>query len=336
MTPQYLVLADGIDITAIIMTRMMSLSVTDQAGVESDTFDLLLDDEDDLIDPPRKGAKLKIFMGYRETGLAYMGEFTVDEVDVGLIPRDLRISGKAADMRAAMKSQKTREFGDKPTLKIVYGKIAADHGLELKIAPELSSKSIEYLAQTEESDMNLATRLARRFDAVAKIADGKMIVTKRGSASSASGKAMATITVSYSDIKKGRGKLKDRERFGAVKANWHDQAKAKKTEVQEKQGEGPVYTLRETFPTEAEAREACKAKLQEMQRREADISLELPGNTAIVAEAKLILTDVSRKLDGEYVIKRARHTFKGSKPGYTTQVEAEPPGRRKDAKDGKK
>lgn len=329
-----MVLAEGVDITATIVARLISLTVTDQAGVESDSFDLLLDDSDDLIEPPRKGAKIRIFMGYVETGLTYMGEFTVDEVEVALPPQELRITGKAADMRDAMKAQKTREFGDNPKLATVFGKIAQDHGLTLKIAPDLAGKAIDYLAQTEESDLHLATRLAARFDAIAKVADGKLVVAKRGAASAASGQPMPAVTLTVTDIKKVRGKLKDRERFGAVKARWHDQPVAKKTDVQEKRGDGPVYTLRETYPTEAEARDACKAKLQEMQRREADISIEMAGDPRMAAEVKLTLAGVSQKLDGDYVIKRARHTMKGSKPGFTTQVEGEPPGRPKAGQSG--
>jgi len=330
MTPLYLILADGVDITASIFGRVISLTVTDKAGVDSDTFDLLLDDSDDLIEPPRAGIKLKIFMGYVETGLVYMGEFTVDEREVALYPRELRISGKAADMRAALKSPKTRAFDDKPNLKTIFGTIAADHGLTLRIAPDLASKSVEYLAQTEESDMNLMTRVAQKFDAITKVADGKLVVTKRGSASNASGVPMPHVPLTLPDIKKLRAKLMDRGRFGEVKARWHDQAKAKKAEVSEKQGDGPSYTLRETYPTEAEAREACKARLAEMQRREADISFEMPGNPFMAAEMKITLMLVSRKVDGVYIVKQARHIMKGSKPGYSTQIEGEPPGRREE------
>lgn len=339
MRPVYLVLADGIDITATIMARLLSLTVTDKAGVESDTFDLLLDDSDDLIDPPRKGAKLKIWVGYSpegimppggSAGLTYLGEFVVDEVEVALPPRELRITGKAADVRETAKQPRTRSFDDKPTLKTLFGKIASDEKLELKIAPELASKTVEYVAQTEESNLNFMTRLASRFDAIAKIADGKLVVSKRGSAQSAGGKPMPVIALSILDIIKARGKLKDRERFGAVKARWHDQGKAKKQEVTEKNGEGPVFTLRETYPTEAEAREACKAKLAEAQRREADISIEMEGRPDASAEAKIILAGVSRKLDGEYVAKQVRHILKGTKPGYRTQIEGEPPGRKKE------
>lgn len=332
MHPAYMVLAEGVDITAMIMGRLISLSVNDKPGIDADSFDLTLDDTDDLIEPPRTGAKIKIFMGYMETGLTYMGEFVCDEPQVSVVPRTLTISGKSANVRDGLKAPKTRAFDDKPDLKKIYGKIASDHGLELKIDSGIGGKTLEYLAQTDESDLHLATRIAERFGAIAKIADGKLIVTKRGSGQSASGQAMPARIITLTDIKKASGKLKDRGRFGSVKARWHDQPKAKKPEVEEKHGEGPAFTLRQTFATEAEAKDACKAKLAELQRRQADCSIEIMGDATLGAEAKITLLGVSRKLDGGYIVKSAKHTMRGSKPGFSTALELEPPDQPKGGK----
>lgn len=335
MWPHYMVQVDGADITGRISSRLLTLSVTLKPGRNSDTFELLVDDTDDLIDPPRKGAKVKIWMGYVETGLTYMGEYTVDDIGVSITPQELKISGKAADMRATAKSQRTRHFDNK-TLKDVYGQIAKDEGLKLSIDSTIGAIKVPYEAQTEESNLHLMTRLGDKYGAIAKVGDGQLSVTKRGSGTTASGKPMVTILVTRQDIKKGNGKLKDRPRFGSVSATWHNQKQARKQEVKENQGEGPNYSLRHPFQTEEEARAACKAKLAEMQRAEADLSYSTIGDVRYDAETKLKLVGVSRKLDGDWIVKQVRHTLRGSSAGFETQVEAETPGQRKETKGGGK
>lgn len=341
MVPDYFVTADGASIMAALSTRLLQLTITDKAGVSSDTIDILLSDENDAIDPPRKGAKLKAWIGYRpdgaarfvtSQGLTYKGEFTVDEVEVSLWPRHLRITGKGADVRDSLKSRKTRTHEGLQTLKKVLEKIAKDHKLEPKIDAELGANALPDFVQTEESDLHLATRLAEKFGGVVKYADGKLIAAKRGAGKSASGKDMPTITLNAGDIKNGRGRLKDRMRYGSASAAWHDQGKTQRKTVTEKKGEGPNFSLRETYQTEAEARAACKAALADAQRRSADLSLTTPGRPEIAAEAKLILAGVSRKLDGDWIVDQARDILKGTAPIYETQIEAKTPDQRKDDK----
>lgn len=336
MTPLYMIEAEGKNITALVGGRLKTLRVVLKPGRTADTFEMLVDDTGDLLEPPRKGATVKIWMGYVEIGLTYMGSFTVDEVAVNLVPQELRISGKAANVRDGHKSQKTRHFDDGTTLKAVFQKIATDNALTLSIDAAIGKIKTDYLLQSEESDLHLATRLADKYGAIAKVADKKLIVTKRGSGQSATGKAMPTIIITRSHIKKGGGKLKDRSRYGSVSASWHDQAKAKRTAVKETQGEGPDYQLRQTFQTAEEAKAACKAKLAELQRQEADVSFTTQGNPGIDAEVKLKFIGVSRKLDGDWIVKQVAHIMAGTSPGYETQVEGETPGQRKDEKGAKK
>ena len=70
MVPDYFVTADGASIMTALATRLLQLTITDKAGVSSDALDILLSDEADEIDPPRKGAKLKVWIGYRPDGAA--------------------------------------------------------------------------------------------------------------------------------------------------------------------------------------------------------------------------------------------------------------------------
>jgi phage protein D len=80
MTPAFQLFADGVDVTSRINDRLLSLTIKDAAGHESDTLALEVDDRDGLVAIPREGAKLGCWLGYAETGLSFMGLFTVDDV----------------------------------------------------------------------------------------------------------------------------------------------------------------------------------------------------------------------------------------------------------------
>ena len=82
MTPAYRVLADDNDITTAIRHRLLSLRVTDEAGYQSDAVEIQLDDRGNKIALLRKGVKLDIALGYEEIGLAAMGLFAVDEIEL--------------------------------------------------------------------------------------------------------------------------------------------------------------------------------------------------------------------------------------------------------------
>ena len=110
MTPAYRILADGKEITALIRDRLLSLKIEDNAGTQSDTLTLMLDDRDPAITIPRTGARLEVYLGYQETSLQRMGSYTVDEVTLSGSPNTLTIRAKAADMRKSLKACKRRSW----------------------------------------------------------------------------------------------------------------------------------------------------------------------------------------------------------------------------------
>ena len=174
MTPAYRVLADDNDITTAIRHRLLSLRVTDEAGYQSDAVEIQLDDRSNKIALLRKGVKLDVALGYEEIGLAAMGLFAVDEIELNGPPDAFTIRAKAADMRGSLKQHKTRSW-DQTTIGSLVAAIAAEHGLESRVGETLASVAIEHIDQTEESDLNLLTRLSKQYDAVAKPAGGSLL-----------------------------------------------------------------------------------------------------------------------------------------------------------------
>ena len=333
MTPVYHVRAEGRNITNALRDRLLSLRVTDEAGYQSDTVEIQLDDRDGAVNLPRKGAALEVELGYEETGTAKMGSFTVDEVELSGPPDTLTIRAKAADMRGSLKQHRTRSW-DESTIGDLVAAVAAEHGLEPRVSEMLAGVAIEHIDQTEESDLNLLTRLSKQYDAVAKPAEGRLLFVSRGEAQSAGGRDLR-IPIHRNRTSNHRVTLADRGRYGAVVAHWHDVGAGE--EVQARAGDGePVYTLRHPYPNAAEAQAAARSKLRALNCGTGSLSLTLktgmpallaetnnPANPALAAQTRLALSGFREGVDGDWVATRVTHEISAS--GYSTQVEAETP-----------
>lgn len=320
MTPAFLVLADGINVTAAIAARLLKLTVTDERGVESDGVEILVDDRNHAVALPRRGALLAVSMGY-QGGLAPMGLFTVDEVSIDGPPWQVGIKGRAADLRDDFKAQKSRHF-EATTLGAIFGRIASEHGLAAAVDPALASREVPYVAQTAESDLAFMTRLARRHDATAKPAAGKLVVVQRGAGLGASGLVLPPAVVSPGMVTKVSVTLRDRPQRGAVSADWHDRAAGRReTETMPSGGEGPTMALPHAYPSRDEAQRAAETRGRELGRAEGSLSVEMPGSTAIFAERPVIMAGFRDGIDGLWTVTQAEHTIDGG--GYRTSFTSE-------------
>lgn len=321
MTPDFRIHADSQDITERIRDRLLSLRVTDEAGIKSDTVELTLDDRDGLIIWPIHGAELEISLGYRETELVRLGLYIVDEVEHSGPPDTLTIRAKASDMRQSFKAPQTRVW-DNVTLDDLVSSIANEHGLIPKISNSLASISYTHLDQTEESDLHLLTRLARENSAVTKPVSGNLIFATRGESKSISGKTLPTIEVVASQVIRHRITQADRGKYVAVITHWHDPMKAERVPVRVGKGK-PVYTLRHNYSAAEQATRAAQAKLEALERGTGTLSLTLVGNSELMAEGKLALNGIRNQVDGEWLIQRVEHQLDSQ--GLVTSIEAEIP-----------
>nr|VFK59903.1 MAG: hypothetical protein BECKTC1821F_GA0114240_103826 [Candidatus Kentron sp. TC] len=322
MTPSFRVFADDVEITNAIRDWLIFLSVTDEAGWQSDTVEIRLDDRDGVIKLPRKGAKLNVRLGYREDGLVRMGLFVADELALSGPPDTLVIRGRAADMEAGLKEHKTRPW-DNVTMGGMVEAIATEHGLTPAVGDFLAPIDIPHLDQTEESDLHLLTRLARQYDAVAKPANGYLLFVPKGEAKTATGKLIPTVAIHRNQTSEHRVTLADRGRYRSVVAHWHDTGTGERVAVRVGDGR-PAFTLRHAYPNAVAAGDAARAKLDALGRGLGEISLTLKhGSPSLFAEAKLVLSDFRRGVDGEWVATRVSHNLGDG--GYETRVEAEAP-----------
>ncbi len=320
MIPKFKIISDNEDITELLNGRLLSLDITDEFGVVSDTATLEIDNRDDALAIPPRGATLEIFIGYDQ--LYPMGKFIADEIEIKSPPNTMTITGRASDsaMRdiAAYLAPRSHSW-EKKSLQFIINTIAARYGLVAAIAPEFAGIMITHSDQADESDCAFIQRIAEDNGAVVKIANGKMLFIEPLTGRFPDGTSIPTISIPQENVSEYRMRLADRGKYGKVIAKYYDFDKAKEQEVSTGAA-SPVFTLRETFIRRATAQARAKAKLAAIQCGTKTLSLKMIGNPLLSAESKIALAGMPDDLGGEWIIKSAKHSISSS--GYTTQVEA--------------
>lgn len=336
-TPVYKIEAGGKDITTSFRGRLLELSITDQRGLDSDALELSVDDTDALIQWPRRGVDLQVWIGYAGEPLHFHGKYVVDESTHSGPPDKVTIRAKAPDILTGFKGSKTRSW-DKTTLGAIVTQIANDNKLQPAISAKLASIAIEHWDQTAESDLNLLTRLGKAYGAVAKAADGRLIFVEEGKSTSASGKPMPVVPISRSQIAEHYYTEAGRKEYTGVEALSYDYAKAKLTKVTVSKsgtsvtdedvfpvGKENLFRIKETKPNEAAAKAAAEAEWKRLSRGAATLELDIKhGMPGLRAETKMPVTGIRPWIDGDWVAVEVTHMLSATS-GLSTTVKLERP-----------
>jgi len=320
MKPTFQIVADGKDITALINDRLILLRTSDKPGMESDEFELRIDDRAQAVALPSRGAKIEVMLGYAGQALARLGSYTIDEIEVTGPPDTITLRGKASDMRGSGKTTRSGSWEDK-TLAQIVADIAGRNGWQPGCQVETKVPRVD---QRNESDFNFITRLAKQYDCTAKVADGKLLVMPRQGGQSASGKAFGVVTINRNDVSRYTFRLGDRSTQKAVQTQHQDQKTGVLKVIQLENGEAPeglpaVHTDRHIYPDESAAKQAAKARLAAFNRSTAGVRLEMAGRTDLFAERTVNAQGFKVGLDGEYLVDSVEQVFTQS--GWSTTVE---------------
>jgi hypothetical protein len=326
VTPAWSISADGEDVTARLADYLVSLSVTDQSGLEPDELALAIADPLARIALPRLGAKLAVALGYAHTGTVPMGEYLVDSVELSAPPRQIDIRARSAELAGGLKDRKSRAF-EGQTIGAVVGTIAGEHGLTAAVGGTLASTPLARVDQTNESDISFLTRLGQHHDALVTVKAGRLVMTPRGQGAAVSGAALASQTLRPVDVTSWRLTLSAADKAKTVKAKWHDRETAQTAWVEapgDGDGEdGCVYRLRPTFPDQASAQAAAEAKARALQRGETTLAITLPGSPSYGAETPLTLSGFCEELDGRWIATQVVHRLDSG--GYVCELTGERP-----------
>lgn len=322
MKPDFKIIADGKNISDLIKDNLSEITLTDKRNLEADQLDIKLTDPEGKIALPRKGVELQLYLGFEGSSLFDKGTYEVDEVEESGPPDMITIRARSAYFRGDLKEEIDKDW-DNATVDTIIRTLAEKHGLRPAIEDSLGSTHIDHLDQTNESDANLITRLAKKYDALATIKNRHLIFVPAGYSKTVSGIQLPTKSIHRNEGDRHSFNNADRKsRYTGVKAKWQDTDAAEtKTELV---GEsGYVKTLRPLYPFQSEAQDAAKAKWQEMQRNTAEMSLTLSvGQPDIIPNMPVRLTGWRSEINAiNWTSKELSHTLNAS--GLTTSLQLE-------------
>lgn len=327
--PTFRVTVDGEDVTSILAARLSSLRLTDSAGVESDSLEITLTDHMPIarLEIPPTGAEIRVALGYLFAAKD-MGLFIADSVEVEGPPDQMRIRatasvhGATTGGKTALTEQKTRSWDAGTTIATLVETIAGEHGLEPGVSESLAAVGLPHIDQIDESDLNLVTRIARDYDAIAKPGGGRLVMAKRGESLTVAGEAMPTVALRPPQVTRWRFRQSLRASAGQVVASYRDQDAAEDVEVTAGDGT-PIKRLRQRHPDEASAQAAADAEFNRAKRAGTQLSIELPGDPDLVAEGRVVLAGFRPGVNGEWLVTRVVHSIDSG--GYRCSVTAEIP-----------
>lgn len=338
-TPYVSLVSGGTDLIPVWGPLLVDATVTDERGEEADKLSVTLDDLGGRVAYPPTGARIVVSGGYRETGAAVTGEYVVDSIALEGWPQRIVIeasSVEAAKPAAKERKTETHKQEDVPTVGDLIDRIAGRVGLQPVVQAAVRAIPIvEAVHQTEMSDLAFVNHTVRQHDAMMAVKSGRLVVVRRGSMQSASGKPIAPVVVAPRlNLLSYRVRWSDRPLHGKVETRYYDRGgnETRTLEVPVGKQGGPgasssdvVARLREPFPTEEEARQAAEARAREITRGDGSATFEIEGDPTVGAEIPVLAQGIRSGVDGLWVPTRVEHSWSGSS-GYRTRIEAETPG----------
>ncbi len=314
---EWTLLANDVDITEAIRDRLASLTISDSAGMESDTLDVAISDHSPGVKLPPMGTELVCTLDNVRMGL-----FVVDEISLSGPPPLIKLKAKAASFEAShgglsqLQTQKTRSWEDM-ALKAMVDTIASEHGLKGAVSEKLAGMVVAHCEQVNESDIAFLTRIAYRYDATAKPVEGRLVIVPKGIGCSVSGQSLPITTIRPNQVTRWQVNIKKREVLSSVVAVYRDVNTGEDIEVRIGAGE-PVRRLMHIFPDEATARQYAEGERKAGKREGAQLSLSMYGDPRLKAEGLVSLSGFRSGTEGIWTIETARHSL--SSQGYTTQL----------------
>ncbi|CND88379.1 phage late control D family protein [Yersinia pseudotuberculosis] len=345
--PDYSISVDGIDKTGGIKKRLMSLTLTDNRGFEADQLDIEFDDADGKVELPRRGAKIAVSLGWKGAALIDKGTFTVDEIEHSGAPDKLTVRARSADFRETLNIRRDQSY-HKTTIGGIIKTVAERNKLAPTLNKTMSDLAVDHIDQTNESDGNFITRLAKQYGAIAAVKNGNLLFIRQGQSKTASGKPIPMMTIIRSLGDGHQFSMADRGAYTGVVANWLNTrttekpvvkvkrkrkrkatTAAKPKEPEEKQGEYLIGTdenvliLRTTYASKNNAQRAAKSNWERIQRGAAKFSIQLAkGRADLYPEVPVKVTGFKKQIDeADWTLVTVTHSVSDS--GFTTALELE-------------
>lgn len=273
----------------MMMGLLKNWQLTDGNGIESDSLSMTLFSEN-VDGIPAKGEKYQVYIGN-----TYRDEFQISKRSISLRPSEVRLVLCVAPFNildsTGYRERKSSSWSNASINQIVSDCVTP-HGFAVFVHPELQKIQIESMHRTEESTSAFIYRLAKQYDAVAKIVDGTYVIAPKGKAKSATGKEIETITLSLidkqaSDLTNIEIDLDGRDDFLGVKGYYLSTDSGERVAVVV--GSTPCKVIRNEFRTQPEAEQACSTELRRIQREGQRVTISSLPNEKAFAEGLVMI-----------------------------------------------
>lgn len=315
MTPAARIEINGREVSTRLAGKdggiLESLTVTDEAGIKADAVEITIDDRDRYASA-KKGDEIRVWLGY-EPAPVYMGRFKIETVRKSGPRRTMTVSAKAAEFTSAIRAAKSRSWHGK-TLGEIAAAVAAEHGLKPAVAASLAAVAIPHIDQQNESDVSFMNRLAARNGAVFKVADGRLLLTKKGEKTLPSGSSKAATTITPADAERWDWESTGRGAYKAVVCSYRDDGKGlRKTVTAGDKAAKSKHRDRRLYGSRGEAEQAARAQLGDFARGKVSCTLDAArGLPQAYADGEVVLEGFDAEVDATYRVKSVRHTLDGS------------------------
>lgn len=314
--------ADDKPLSDQVMARLMTLSVTDNKSLDADELTITLDDHDGALALPKRGVKLQCWLGFVDEGVHDMGTYIVDSSEWSGSPDTINIKAKSADFKSSLKEGRSQSYHN-TTLGKIADEVAKRQALELSIKPELANIDVGHVDQTDESDINLLTRLCHQYGAVVNIKHGKLLIFTANSNQTASGTALTLTKITRRIGDSYRYSVEDRQSdYDGVSASYQDKNEAKRKTVNSSDAKSKNKKLKGTYKSKDAATAAADAEDKRMKEQQAKFSIATAyAYPAVTTESPITLQGFKAEIDAlKWTVDKATHTY-GKSSGLTSQLE---------------
>ena len=326
--PIFLIVVDGLDITARINGLVQAISVQDRAGRGTDTASIVIDDSAGNLAFPQHNAAISIWLGLTLSGVGLVFSGTVDEVRSSASRsggRVLHISAGGIDTSGKAKEPQERHFDGLTVLEILTAAGATAGITDVRVDPDLAGIVRAYEHMDNESFIKFGERLADEIGGVFKIRNEAAIMAKKGAQRSPSGDPLPPVLAIRGEnlLEWDVAPYIGRKRYRQIRVRFYDKAAAKHDEIvveTDVEGSDAIAVGRFEAPTKELAQQRANALKAESERQSGVGSVAINGNPGAQPEALCQIIGARLGIDGGYIIEGVDHVLdRGS--GYITRLQ---------------
>lgn len=320
-SPSWVLVYQGVNITADISRMVLSISYVDELGGRAGDLEVELEDREKRWQGawfPQQGDGVSLLIGYGGEQLLPCGDFQVDDLELQGPPDVFHLRCLPAWITPSLRTRNSLGY-ENQTLPQIAATVAARHGMSVVGAPAALNVSYLRVTQKRETDLEFLHRIAREHDYDFTVRGTQLVFYARPALEV----QPAALTLQRKDVVRFSFISKTHRVYQQAQASYFDPY-SKQLYTQTVQA-NPAVAAGDTLKVVArcengqQALERAGAALHEANRLLVTGHLVAPGTTLLVAGNNVELSGWGA-MDGTYMTERARHHLSRA-TGYLTEVD---------------